>query len=423
MGALAWHFDPKIEEVQNSNRPSNYEAYREFIAGDDVNQPDFICRFAQCGHEHLLRAYALDTNFTLPLILIAQEGDNFGGCDLTDSIAESLRLRHDRLPAHDRAALDAAIAGCHGQRRLQLVAAREALEAGGSTPDAIYLNYWLRKAGHFREAIAAVERLDPAIVDNGLALPYHLLGEHDKELAAAEATHRGAPDNLGYLAMKAFAYVGLGRLEQVEQVEEAMLRVPANVETWGVTPAWALTWVAADLEAHGYSAESRDLRERALAWHRSRPQEEQDRHQRSYVVVLYGAGHWEEARTVVQHLIATADPSDNGDPDIRSRGAQSYLGAIAAHLGDQREMDRVDRWLASRKGPYLSGVPTFDRARMAAIRGDRERAVTLIRLAVDQGYPIFLWGFGLHIDPDFKALWGYPPFEELRRPKESSDGL
>ncbi len=86
-------------------------------------------------------------------------------------------------------------------------------------------------------------------------------------------------------------------------------------------------------------------------------------------------------------------------------------------------MDRVDRWLASRKGPYLSGVPTFDRARMAAIRGDRERAVILIRLAVDQGYPLFLWGFGLHMDPDFKALWGYPPFEELRRPRESSDGL
>ena len=79
-----------------------------------------------------------------------------------------------------------------------------------------------------------------------------------------------------------------------------------------------------------------------------------------------------------------------------SRKTQSYLGGIAAHLGDQREMDRVDRWLASRKGPYLSGVPTFDRARMAAIRGDRERAVILIRLAVDQGYPLFLWGFGPH---------------------------
>jgi hypothetical protein len=160
-----------------------------------------------------------------------------------------------------------------------------------------------------------------------------------------------------------------------------------------------------------------------LSWYRSRPQEEQDEDEYAYAIVLYGAGHWMEARTVVQHIIATADPSAGGDPNIYHRGAQSFLGGIAAHLGDQREMDRVDRWLASRKGPYLSGVPTFDRARMAAIRGDRERAMTLIRLAVDQGYPLYLEDLGLHNDPDFKNLWGYPPFEELRRPKESSEGL
>ncbi|MFI5210405.1 MAG: protein kinase, partial [Gemmatimonadales bacterium] len=363
MAALAWHFAPQIEEVQNSNRPSNYEAYREFIAGDAVGQPGMNCRFAQCGYEHFLRAYTLDTTFTLPLVLIAQNGDVFGGCELTDSIAEALRLRHDRLPVHDRVALDAAVAGCHGQRRLQLENAKAAAEAGSSTADALYLNSWFRKDGHFREAIAALERVDPAIVDNGLALPYHLLGEHDKELAAAEAVHRGAPDNLAYLTMEAFAYVGLGRLDQVEQVLGAMLKVPANVETWGVTAAWAFSWVAADLEAHGHSAEARDLYQRAVALYRSRPQEEQGEHEASYAVVLYGAGHWLEARTVVHHLIATAAPSDSGDPVIWNRGAQSYLGAIAAHLGDQREMDRVDRWLASRKGPYLSGVPTFDRAR------------------------------------------------------------
>ena len=190
----------------------------------------------------------------------------------------------------------------------------------------------------------------------------------------------------------------------------------------GSTQAFAFSQVARDLEAHGYSAEARDLHERALAWYRSRPLEEQDRNEPIYAVVLYGAGHWVEARTVVQHLIATAAPGDGGDPDIFSRGAQSFLGGIAAHLGDQREMDRVDRWLASRKGPYLVGVPTFDRARMAAIRGDRERAMTLIRLAVDQGYPLFPSDLDLHNDPDFKTLWGYPPFEELRRPKESSEG-
>jgi len=421
MAALAWHFDPRVEEVENSNRPSSYEAYREFVARDDAGQPSFNCRFAECGNEHWRRAYALDTNFTLPLILILQEGDGLGGCEFADSIAEALRLRHDRLPAHDRAALDAAVAGCHGQRGLQLDAAREALEAGRSTPDAVYLSTWLRRAGYFREAIAALEPIDPAVVENALAVPYHLLGEHDKELAAAEAAHHRAPDNLGLMAQEAFAYVGLGRLVPMGQVLEEMLKVPANVENRRITPAWTFTWVAADLEAHGHAAEARDLRERALAVHRSRPREEQDNHEDTYAAILYGAGHWVEARTVVQHIIATAPASARGDPEIWSRGAQSYLGGIAAHLGDRREMDRVDRWLASRTGPYLAGVPTFDRARIAAIRGDRERAVALIQLAIDQGYPLFRRSLGLHFDPDFKTLWGYPPFEDLRRPKGSSE--
>jgi len=92
------------------------------------------------------------------------------------------------------------------------------------------------------------------------------------------------------------------------------------------------------------------------------------------------------------------------------------LGAVAAHQGDRRTVDLVDQWLASRKGPYLRGEPTFQRARLAAVLGDRERAMALLRLAFDQGFG-FDWGLGTHADPDFESLRDYPPFEELMRPK------
>lgn len=444
MGALAWHFNPELAEIENpiggsrragyqdligaldnSSRPSTYEAYLEFLTGGKfVGAGEEDCRFAECGYDHWHRAYALDTSFTFPLIEIARKVWGPGDCELTDSIARALRLRHDRLPALDRARLDAEVAGCHGNRAGQLGAARAAVEAAPrSDDDALYLNRWLWRNGFLREALAAYEGFDPAHAGAGLIIPYHLLGEYAKGLAAADAALQLVPGNLSYMAAQAQDYVGLGRLDKVEPILEAMLRVPASVDNWGLTQAFAFSEVASDLEAHGHAVEARDLRERALAWHRSRPQEEQDEHEDIYVTLLYGAGHWQEARSVVLHLITTANPSDSGDPDIQSRGAQSWLGGIAAHLGDQREMERVDRWLANRKGPYLSGIPTFERARLAAIRGDRERAVTLMRLAVDQGYPIFLGGFGLHFDPDLKALWGYPPFEELRRPQESSEGL
>ena len=45
----------------------------------------------------------------------------------------------------------------------------------------------------------------------------------------------------------------------------------------------------------------------------------------------------------------------------------------------------MDRWLAVRKEPYLNGGHTRARARLAAILGDRDRAVALLRQALDEG--------------------------------------
>ena len=424
MAAVAWHFDPEMAELEHSSRPSSYEAYREFIAGNElVGAPGTTCRFAECDFVHWRRAYALDSTFTLPVIELARQGDlRFGGCELTDSIAEALRTRHDRLPALDRARLDAVVAGCHGQRGLQLQAARAALAAAPkSVGDATYLSDQLQSAGFLRAAVAIIERLDPPPHNLHLTSPaYHLLGEYDKELAAGNAAHLTDPDDLWIISVQARAHVGLGQLAAMEQNLDSALRVPTNVENEPWTRVGMLGWIGWELEAHGYAAEARAMYERALARYRSSSQEEQKGAQDAYAALLYSAGHWAEARAAFQHLIA-ADSNAARDPEIWYRGAQSWLGGIAAHLGDQREMDRVDRWLAAQQGnPYSSCVPS-DRARMPAIRGEREQAMALLRLAVDQGCPV-VQGLNFHSDPDYKLLWGYPPFEDFRKPKESTGG-
>jgi hypothetical protein len=88
------------------------------------------------------------------------------------------------------------------------------------------------------------------------------------------------------------------------------------------------------------------------------------------------------------------------------------LGAVAARLGDLPEVARVDRWLAAQKRPYLNGEHTYHRARLAAILSDRDRAVALYRQAVDEGFG-FRSAYGVHTDPDFESVRGYPPFEAL----------
>jgi tetratricopeptide (TPR) repeat protein len=125
--------------------------------------------------------------------------------------------------------------------------------------------------------------------------------------------------------------------------------------------------------------------------------------------LLYDAQRYEEAWPILQQLAAKA-------PD--ELDLQAALGAVAARRGDRKEVARIDHWLAQRTGRYLKGAHTFNRARLAAILGDRDRAVELYRLALDQGYALDQGGYFGHADPAFESLRDYPPFQELTRPKD-----
>ena len=238
----------------------------------------------------------------------------------------------------------------------------------------------------------------------------HLLGEHDRELDL-ELTRRRLgvrPNSVEGISFEARALVALGRIPEMRGRLEEMLRVPTNVVQDRIVAVW-LDEVGGDLEAHGYVEEARAVYRRAADWCRGRPPAELKDSEDDCARALYHAGEFAKARTVFAKL-AKADPTNVA--------WQANLGVIAARTGDEREVSRVDRWLAAQHGPYLAGEPTFDRARIAAVRGERERAVSLLRLAIDQGATVFGGGFGLHSDPDFLPMRGYAPYDELLRPKE-----
>jgi hypothetical protein len=72
------------------------------------------------------------------------------------------------------------------------------------------------------------------------------------------------------------------------------------------------------------------------------------------------------------------------------------------------------RRLAARRGPYLRGRHTLGRAAIAAGLGQRQQAITLLQQALTEGQE---YSVRLHADLWFASLRGYPPFEELLRPK------
>ncbi len=71
--------------------------------------------------------------------------------------------------------------------------------------------------------------------------------------------------------------------------------------------------------------------------------------------------------------------------------------------------------LAAINRPYLHGRTKRWQARIAAMLGERDEAVRLLRSAFREGRRFGIW---LHQDMYLESLRGYDPYEELVRPRE-----
>jgi tetratricopeptide (TPR) repeat protein len=123
--------------------------------------------------------------------------------------------------------------------------------------------------------------------------------------------------------------------------------------------------------------------------------------------LLYAAERWEDAARAFRKI----DAAQPEDIDCRA-----YLGVIAARRGDRATALEVSEWLALREHPYWSGGSTVWRARIAALLGERERSVALLREAMADGAWLF-YNLRAHTDMDLEPLRDYPPFQEFMRPK------
>jgi len=85
---------------------------------------------------------------------------------------------------------------------------------------------------------------------------------------------------------------------------------------------------------------------------------------------------------------------------------------LAARRADDAQAKQLSDWLATVRQPYLYGAPAFYRARIAAVLGDREQVVALLRAAFAHGYPS-----PRHLDWNFSSVRTYPPVQELMKPR------
>ena len=407
LGALAVVLDKRLEGiyVEAESKPSSYEAYQQYFQGVDL----FGKQFDYAGAiEYFKRAYAIDTSFISPLIGMYYAYANLGQRAQVDSLVQFLNLRRAQLTPFQQLYLDHFSSNASGDRMKALNALREAARIAPGAIDPYDWGVAAYRVNRPKEAIEALKTDDPEQrwlpYWDIFTASYHTLGEHEKELEIAKLARKRFPNSFEPLEYEVRALAALGKIEEVRKLIEESLTL-TKPSTAG-TPGGIMRTAGVELRAHGYADAATTSFDQAIEWYRSRPAEELDSLFRyGYGLTLYYARRWEEAKSIFEEYAKEAP--DNIE-------YQGYLGCIAARQGDREKALKASEWLKNLKQPYLRGKHTYYRACIAAILGEKDQAVTLLKESFLQGYT---YGLHLHSDFEFESLWDYPPFKELLKPK------
>jgi serine/threonine-protein kinase len=409
MGGLAGIFDPEVKEYLSFlKEPPNFEAGREYIEGlRAFNRYDF-----RQSCEHFLRAAERDPKLMVASMYAAFAYLNLGENAKAVELAQKLEKSRADLSSVERITLDYLQAVFRGDNETLLRLSRQ-LVSYNKTQAWIYINALAAIGDNYpREAVSVLSGYDPyspARKDWSrsywgiLTTAHHMLGNHKQELKEAGRSRKQFPESLWTLANEAYALAALGRIKDLQKLFEESKSLPPE---FGWSPGSIMLAAGQELRAHGFKEDAIQVLNQALQWFEGRPEQEKAsvRNRYSQARTLYVLGKWAEAKALFEGL-------HNEVPDNISY--LGYMGATAARTGDKEEALKISKELEDDKRPYLIGNPTYWRARIAALLGDKEGAVKLLREATKQGY-----GYD-SIDPteDFESLADYPPFVQLMKPK------
>ncbi len=396
MGAFSAVFRG-FEPWEAASIPPTYESYREVLAGSTAA---WVFEFGEAAR-HYRRAVALDSTYIGAKTGLAFASAEDNDCRQTDSIAQLLEPIRDRIPPADRGSLDYALAHCRGDMGAALDANRAVIDAAPQSVGARILGSIMAlELFRPREALALLKPLQPrqdqltgtprSMYWNWQQLAYHLLGDFKREL---EVGGGGG------------ALAGLGRVVEARRIGDAKLLDGPNRDEQGAQ------CLALELRAHGHVRDAHELMDNVVAWYRAHPDVDPVPSDRipclwRQLSAFYDDEQWDQARAQYERLARE---------DSTSVQAWAGLGALAARRGDRVEVERIDKWLADQRGTW--GLASYARARMAAILGNREQAVDLLRLAFERGLNARMY---IHIDPDLESLRDYPPYLELMRLRDET---
>jgi hypothetical protein len=410
MGFLAASLDQRlISFVGRPARPPAWQAYLEASEGLEAYvRSDFEEAVLRSG-----RAWQIDTTFAAPLIIVSISLSNLGRFAAADSVLDVLERMRDRLSTHQEHWVDYRRALMKGDHQGALRAAR-LVAAEEPASKAVY-NHALQalQAGHVEEAAHALGTLPTrggpmrgwVSYWDLLGSIHHLNGDFAAELEAGRGARRANPARLSAFVPSVRALAAGGRTDEIETLLGEARQLPPDP---AASEATLLREAAEELRAHGRGSDARRYWERSLLWSEAHPSriDTQPAGRFRAAETLYALGRYADAAGLADSLIAAPEPS------------VEYLGlraTLAARLGDRELARSLTQRLAAAPRSYSFGIPTVWQARVAAILGQRDSAVALLRTAFQEGREYDLW---LHRDTDFATLRDYAPFVELTRPRQ-----
>jgi len=408
MGVLATRLSRLSRwEVPRSVQPPTYEAYQAYARAGE----EWISGNYAAAAEWFERAYQRDTTYLRSLLIAGAAWGNAGYPEKLDSIFGLIQPRRQELAPYDRYRLDYGAAGRRGDLAAQLRAARAGSELVPVGTLRLALVLSLINVNRPQEALQQWMEVWQAGVPHDWFAVWsiyteilHLLGDHERELEIALQGRERIPGSLYTMLYHARSLAALGRAEELQNlVNESLFAAPQP----GINAGVALGQIAAELRRHEQRELALALIDRALTWWQEQPEEfKASLGGRELLGQLhYQNENWDEAVGVFQAL------AQDTSAMLDALGAR---GAAAARHGDTESARTISRELADLGLPYLEGANTLWRARIAALLGEKDEAINLLRRAFGEGVE---YGISLHADMDLESLRDYAPFVELMRPK------
>ena len=409
LGALAPLLDERFASwARVASRPSSLEAYQLYAAGLDR----LLGGRSTTEHVgYLLRAAALDSGFTAPLVWALTLSGAAGHFARAESLVRVLEPRRSGLAPWDRAMLDFGVAQLQGNFAEAYAALRRVVELAPESEWELELAFWALWINRPKEAIERLGRLNPDL----RLRPYlprrywftllgarHLSGDFEGVLADVARLRRHHVEEELAVSHELAALAAMGRTAEVNRLASVVLAS-------GDRSAGRLVLDAVmEFRVHGHAQAAEPLLHHLLEWYAALPPQGPPYFPREMhrATALFAAGSLSEAREVFERVVAEMPEGWT---------VRGFLAQIAARDGNSAAAEREIVWLLGKAGENGGGEAVIHAAAIAAELGDTARAVQIARQAMARKF--YYTHPSIHRDPRLEALWSIRSAREMLRPQ------